>query len=92
MFAKKQSDFAYIFIFKNQAFRPIHMQFVFFAIDVLWLDKDKRVVSMHQSAKPFSLYIPPTKKATYIIELPEKTIQQTQTTFGDIIDFVIPKK
>ncbi|MFH1210115.1 MAG: DUF192 domain-containing protein [archaeon] len=49
----------------------IHMFFVFFPIDVVWLNKNKKVVDIRRNVKPFILWIKPKNKAKYIIELPK---------------------
>jgi len=45
----------------------VHMFFVFYPIDVYWLDKNKCVVDKRIHLKPFHIAIP-RKKAQYIIE------------------------
>ena len=52
----------------------IHMLFVFFPIDVLFLDKKKRVVEIKKNLKPFTIYNS-KRKAQYVIELPAGRIQ-----------------
>ena len=47
----------------------IHMLFVFFPLDIIWLDKNKKVVDIHKNVKPFT-FAAPKKPAKYIIELP----------------------
>ena len=37
------------------------MFFVFFPIDVLFLDKNKKVVELKENFKPFSIYFPKNK-------------------------------
>lgn len=51
----------------------IHMLFVFFPIDVVWLDKNKKVVDKRENVKPFTPWITPGKAAKYVIELPRNT-------------------
>src|SRR3989338_5366978 len=68
MFSKKITSL--IFAFEKEKIIPLHMFFVFYPIDVLFLDKNRIVVEMKESFKPFSFYTP-HKKALYIIELPE---------------------
>ena len=46
----------------------IHTFFVFFPINVYWLDKDKNVIDCCINMRPFTVKIP-RKKAKYIIEL-----------------------
>ncbi|MBI2668030.1 DUF192 domain-containing protein [Candidatus Woesearchaeota archaeon] len=41
--------------------------FVFYAINVIWLDKNKKVVDIRNNVKPFSFAIP-KKRSKYVIE------------------------
>ena len=62
------------------------MFFVFYPIDVLFLDKNKIVVEIKENFKPFTFYNP-KKKSKYILELQKNTIKKTETTLGNKIDF-----
>ena len=75
-----------IFIFENEKNVPLHMFFVFYPIDVLFLDKNKIVVEIKESFKPFTFYTP-KKRAKYIIEVPNGIIKKTKTELGDKINF-----
>lgn len=75
-----------IFIFKKEKIIPLHMLFVFYPIDVLFLNKNKAVVEMKENLRPFRFYTP-KKKAKYVIELPESTIKKSRTKIGDKIGF-----
>jgi len=46
----------------------IHMLFVFYPLDIIWLNKSKKVVDI-QPAKPFQFLLMPKKPAKYILEL-----------------------
>jgi|SRR3989338_3682879 len=83
---KKLKDKGLIFIYDKEEKISLHMVFVFFPIDVLFLGKNKRVIEMKRSFKPFSFYTT-QKKAAYILELPEGIIQKTKTGIGDKISF-----
>jgi len=83
---KKLKDKGLIFIYKKEKKISLHMIFVFFPIDVLFLNKNKKVIDMKKDFKPFSFYIA-KKKAKYILELPEWTIKKTKTEIGDKIKF-----
>ena len=83
---KKLKDKGLIFIYKKEKKISLHMIFVFFPIDVLFLNKNKKVIDMKKNFKPFSFYIA-KKKAKYILELPEGTIKKTKTEIGDKIKF-----
>ena len=46
----------------------LHMFFVFFPIDIVYLDSNKKVVEIRQ-AIPFLSFIRPKKKSKYVIEM-----------------------
>ena len=60
----------------------IHMFFMKFPIDVIFLDKTNRVVGLTVNIKPFELS-PIFWKSSCAIELPAGTIELTQTQQGD---------
>ncbi len=64
---------ALILVAEKESIREtmIDLLFVFFPIDVLWLDKNKRVVDMRRSVKPFTFLIIPKRPAKYVVELKE---------------------
>lgn len=62
----------------------VHMFFMRFAIDVIFLDKNNRVVKALHSLKPFRI-TPVYFKAVLAIELPAGTLASTSTQEGDLI-------
>lgn len=62
----------------------IHTLFMRFSIDVLFLDKNGKVVGMIQALRPFR-FSPAYFAGQLTIELPEKTLQTTQTQLGDVV-------
>ena len=74
------------FKFSKERIISLHMFFVFYPIDVLFLDKNKIVVDKKENFKPFRFY-KSKKKAMYAIELPNGTIKKTGTEIGDKIIF-----
>lgn len=84
MFSKKIKDKGLIFVFDKMRRAGLHMFFVFFPIDVLFLDENMVVVDMKEHFKPFMFYTP-RKRVKYIIELPDSTIKKTLTKVGDKI-------
>ena len=46
----------------------IDMLFVFFSIDVIWMDENKKIVDI-KTARPFQLFSTPCKPAKYILEV-----------------------
>ena len=75
-----------VFVFEKPKIVSLHMFFVFFPIDVLYLDKNKKVIEIKEKFMPFSFYNP-KRKASYVIELPVLTVESTKTKIGDIISF-----
>jgi len=81
MFSKKKER-ALIFNFGKEKIISLHMLFVFYPIDVLFLNKDKKVVEIKQNFRPFTFYMP-KNKAQYIIELPDGSVKRSKTKMGD---------
>lgn len=64
----------------------IHSIFVFFPFDVVWLDRNKKVVAL-RTVGPFRLFESPGTKASYLIELPAGSIVKAGVKLGDRINF-----
>ena len=84
MFAFKPKTL--IFAWKKEKILSLHMFFVFFPIDVLWLNKNKKVIQLKQNLKPFQIIIP-KNPAQYVIEFRAGTIKKTKTQIKDLIKF-----
>jgi hypothetical protein len=61
----------------------IHCFFMHFPIDVVFLDRELRVVSVRRSVKPWRIAI--CLKAYSVMEFPEGVIDATATAAGDKI-------
>ena len=88
MFSKRIEDLGLIFYMNSEKSIDLHMFFVFFPIDILWLDSKKRVVQLKESAKPFTPLIRNDSPSKYVIELPQGVIKRTNTQLGDEIYFI----
>lgn len=75
-----------LFTFNKEKRHNLHMLFVFCSIDVLFLDKSKKVVDVKENFKPFTFYTP-RKPCQYIIEMAAGTIKKSKTRIGDKISF-----
>ena len=62
------------------------MFFVFYPIDVLFLDKNKIVVDIKENFKPFTFYTSKSK-SVYVIELPKNSVSESKTRISDKIKF-----
>lgn len=85
MFSLRQKN-SLIFKFNQEQIISLHMIFVFYHIDVLFLDKNKIVADKKENFLPFAFY-KSRKKAMYVIELPCGAIKRTNTEIGDKIMF-----
>ncbi|MBI3032884.1 DUF192 domain-containing protein [Candidatus Woesearchaeota archaeon] len=81
MFKKHQN---LIFVFNEEKIIPLHMWFVFYPIDIIYLNQKKQVVELKENFRPFTLY-KPQRKAQYVIELKAGIIRKTKTKEKDII-------
>jgi uncharacterized protein len=61
----------------------IHMFFMRFALDVLYVDREDRIVRAQRSIKPWRVGPVFTRGAKYVIELPVGTIELSGSTVGD---------
>lgn len=85
MFSKKENK-ALIFRFDKEKIICLHMIFVFYPIDVLFLDENNIVVDIKENFKPFAFY-KSRKKSMYAIELLDGAIKKSRTDIGDKIEF-----
>jgi uncharacterized protein len=67
--------------------RGVHTLGMRFAIDVIFLDRNRNVVHMHQDLRPWRVSRVITN-ARSVVELPPGTIARTQTKTGDQIEIV----
>ena len=65
--------------------QAIHMFFMRFSIDVVFVDKTQRVVGLVRGIKPFCMS-PVFFKAFWAIELEAGAIERTRTALGDILE------
>ena len=79
-------DRALIFEFDKEKIIGLHMFFVFYPIDVLFLDRQKAVVELKENFRPFTTCTS-KKKSIYAVEIPNGTIKTTRTSPGDKLHF-----
>jgi len=64
--------------------QSIHMFFMKFSIDVIFCDKQNKVIGLCERIRPFHLS-PVFFKAAYAIELPSGSVAASRTQAGDVI-------
>ena len=86
MFSKPEQA-ALVLKFDREELISLHMMFVFYPIDIIFVNKRKRVVDIKVNLRPFDTYVS-GRKAMYAIEVPAGTVRRTKTGVGDEIVFV----
>ena len=90
MFRKKISDdYALVFVLAKPRLISIHMLFVRFPIDVLFLDENKRIVKTAR-LRPWTGLASSSEKIKYMIEMPEGSIQKNGLVVGERLTFDVP--
>lgn len=84
MFSKKLKDNQAVVLDVKNYSGAIHMWFVFFSIDVIWVDENLKVIDIKHNVKPFTFYLKPKSKPRYIIELNSGS---SSFKLGDIVKF-----
>jgi uncharacterized protein len=82
MFRPKTND-GYIFEFNNISNMNFHTCFMFFNIDIIFLDQDKKVVQIARNVKPYRFIN--GKNFKYTIELASHKANNVQK--GDILEW-----
>ncbi len=70
--------------------QSIHMMFMKFPIDVIFIDGKGKTVGLAERIKPFAIS-PIFWKSSCAIELPAGTIEKTNTQVGDQLKILNPK-
>ena len=64
--------------------KGVHMWFMRFPIDVIYVGADNRVVDVDEHLAPWTIGRP-RKHARYVIEVPAGTVAATDTAVGDLL-------
>ena len=87
-------DRGMIFVFETADFHGIWMKNCRFPIDILWLDREKKVVHVAESvppckADPCPVYNP-MRRASYVIELNAGQARREKAVLGAEVRFELP--
>ncbi|MBT3298372.1 hypothetical protein HN385_05585 [archaeon] len=72
--------------FNNTRKISLHNCFVFYSLEILVLDKDKKVLEIKRKFKPFSLHWRSKGRGNYLIELGVES-SKGKCEIGDVLDF-----
>nr|AGF93085.1 protein containing DUF192 [uncultured organism] len=65
----------------------VHTFFLFFSIDLVYLDGDLEILETKEKLSPWSTYTPETP-ASYLLEIPAGTIEKKDITTGDKLEII----
>lgn len=84
-------DSGMLFIFDDEAPQAFYMKNTYIPLDIIWMDRDKRVVFIKKGAKAAdgNSYerISPQEKAMYVLELNSGTADKIGLKKGDVLRF-----
>ena len=69
----------------------VHTLGMAFPIDVLYLDRDLRVIYIHSELRPWRV-APVRRLAASVLELPTQKVSETKTQIGDTIEITPPTR
>ncbi len=80
---------ALLFVFDSEERHGIWMKDMFFSIDIVWLDKDKKIIHIEKNISPetFPKVFRPKSDSLYVIELSAGSADKSNIKIGDIIKF-----
>ena len=89
------SDQAMLFVFEKEGIFPFWMKNVKFPIDIIWLDKEKRIIHIESRVPPCEKQPCPSyvssKPAMYVLEVKAGSAEKNKLRIGDRIDFILPE-
>jgi len=71
----------------RETYDSIHMLFVRFPIDVVFLDSERRIVDLKANLRPWLGTAFPKSRFRYAIELPAGAIEKFRLNIGDKLDW-----
>jgi len=87
---KLNGDQALLLVYDADSKWKINMKDMNFPIDIIWLDKDKKVVYIVKNAPPESYpyeQFEPKEEARYVLEVAAGTVQQKKIIIGALAQF-----
>ncbi|MBD3303537.1 hypothetical protein GF343_00160 [Candidatus Woesearchaeota archaeon] len=75
-----------LFVFRREKIIPIHTLLVKKPIDLMYLDRQMKVVDIKKGLLPYRFYTPKAR-AMYVLELPAGYISKSRTSVGDLVNF-----
>jgi len=92
MFTKRlEPDSGMLFVYQDEARRSFYMKNTYIPLDIIWINKEKKVVFIKKNAGPESSgvfeEIYPQEKAMYVLELSAGSSDKNGLKVGDELQF-----
>jgi len=89
-----KEDQGMLFIFETEDYYSFWMKNMHFALDMLWLDSQRRIVHIEENVppcpnEPCPSYMP-SRPALYVLELVSGSVKKHGLKIGDRLDFILP--
>ena len=85
-------DSGTLFVFEEEGIYPFWMKNTLIPLDIIWINKDKEIIFIKESAQPCKTNICPTttsnKRAKYILEINAGLTEEMNIKIGDKIDLI----
>jgi uncharacterized membrane protein (UPF0127 family) len=83
-----QPNRAMLFIFKDETQRSFYMKNTEFALDIIYIDSEYKIVSIQKNAKPLDKSsLPSQAPAKYVLEVNAGQSDQWGLAAGDVVQF-----
>ncbi|MEM6379123.1 MAG: DUF192 domain-containing protein [Bacteroidota bacterium] len=83
-----ENNQAMLFIFPNEDFRSFYMKNTKFALDIIYISSDKKIVSIQKNAQPMNeTSLPSDAPAKYVLEVNAGLSEKWRLEAGDMMEF-----
>lgn len=81
-----------LFVFEKQDYYSFWMKDMLFPIDIIWIDKNKKIIDITHNAKPESYpkTFKPRFSAHYVLEVNSGWAEAAQVMIGELVEILIP--
>jgi len=79
-----------LFIFEKESLHSFWMKNMRFPLDIIWIDKDKKIVDIYKFALPckdICKTITPSLKAKFVLEVNAGFVEKNNLKIGERLDF-----
>ena len=83
----------FLMVFRYDGRHSIWMPFMRFGIDIVYIDKEKRIVDIRHSVRPIGKnpmtwrVYKPKEKCRYVLEVASGLVKKSGTETGDVLEF-----